>query len=85
MEEAHIATYTPPIEAKGKPADQTELLHSRYELVYLIFQFFISLAVLIGIFLLIVVFQEAAIASGGVALATIIVSYWIGISGKKLV
>jgi hypothetical protein len=68
---------------QGKAADQTELLQSRYELVYLIFQFMISLAVLVGVFLLIVVFQEAAIASGGIALAVIVVSYWLGLSGKR--
>jgi len=72
------------IQAQGRPANQTELLQSRYKLVYLIFQFLISLAVLIGVFLLIVVFQQGAVASGGIALATLVVSYWLGLGGKKL-
>jgi hypothetical protein len=83
MEEQQ-ATYRPESPPRGLPADQTELLTARYELVYLIFQFLISLAVLVGVFLLIVVFQEGAIASGGVALAAIVVSYWFGISAKRL-
>jgi hypothetical protein len=72
------------IQAQGKPATQTELLAARYELVHLIFQFAISLAVLVGVFLLIVVFQEQAIASGGIALAVLVVSYWLGLSKKHL-
>jgi len=68
---------------QGKPASQTELLQSRYELVYLIFQFLISLAVLIGVFLLIVVFQQGTVASGGIALSTLVVSYWLGLRGTK--
>ena len=67
----------------GEPASQTQLLHSRYELVYLVFQFLISLAVLIGVFLLIVVFQQAAVASGGIALSTLVVSYWLGLNVKR--
>lgn len=68
----------------GTPANQTQLLQSRFELTYLIFQFLISLAVLIGVFLLIVVFQQGTVASGGIALSTLVVSYWLGISSKKL-
>jgi hypothetical protein len=71
------------LSVQARPADETELLHARYELVYLVFQFAISLAVLVGVFLLIVVFQEQAIASGGIALAVLVVSYWLGLSTSK--
>jgi hypothetical protein len=84
MEEANAATRG--LVLHNAPATQNELLQSRYELVYLIFQFAISLAVLIGVFLLIVVFQQGAVASGGIALSTIVVSYWLGLGlgGRKL-
>jgi len=79
MEEAHAAH-----QHINEPATQNELLQSRFELVYLIFQFLISLSVLVGVFLLIVVFQNEAVSSGGIALATLVVSYWFGLGGKKL-
>jgi len=79
MEEAHVAH-----QHINEPATQNELLQSRFELVYLIFQFLISLSVLVGVFLLIVVFQNEAVSSGGIALATLVVSYWFGLGGKKL-
>jgi hypothetical protein len=70
-------------EEVSQPASQAQLLQSRYELVYLVFQFLISLAVLIGVFLLIVVFQQGTVASGGIALSTLVVSYWLGLNVKR--
>ena len=89
-EQAALPTSLPSQSSQGMPqhllASEEQKLESRYELLYLIFQFLISLSVLVGIFLLIVVFQEAgtAVASGGVALATVVVSYWFGISRKRV-
>ena len=60
------------------PATQTQMLQARYELVYLIFQFLVSLAVLVGAFLVIVSFQEPQAIGGAVAVTTLVVTYWFG-------
>jgi hypothetical protein len=72
-----------PSSTEGRKADQTELLESRYELVHLVFQFLISFAVLVGVFYVVVITQDVAAASGGVALATLIVLYWLGLTKTK--
>jgi len=85
MEEAnvHLAQTTATSYPHNAPATQNELLQSRFELVYLIFQFLISLAVLLGVFMLIVVFPNEAVVSGGVALAAVVVTYWFGLGSKR--
>ena len=66
-------------QAQSLPATQTQILQARYELVYLVFQFLISLAVLVGAFMIIVTFQEPQAIGGAVAVATVTVTYWFGI------
>lgn len=61
------------------PATQTQILQARYELVFLIFQFAVSLAVLVGAFLIIVNYQEAQAVGGATAVSTLVVSYWFGV------
>jgi len=60
------------------PATQSQILQARYELVYLIFQFLVSLAVLVGAFLVIVTYNEPQAIGGAVAVSTVVVTYWFG-------
>lgn len=50
----------------------------RYDVLHLIFEFLLSALILAGGFSLLVVYRDPNIASGVVAVSTLVISYWFG-------
>lgn len=53
-------------------------LANRYDLVHLCFEFALSALVLGGAFAILVEYRDPNVASGVVAVSTLVISYWFG-------
>jgi len=53
-------------------------LNNRYDIIHLIFEFALSALVLGGAFAILVEYRDPNVASGVVAVSTLVISYWFG-------
>jgi hypothetical protein len=59
-------------------SEQAAKLNARYDILHLCFEFLLSALILLGGYLILVVYHDPSVSSGVVAVSTLVISYWFG-------
>lgn len=59
-------------------SEQAAKLNNRYDIIHLCFEFLLSALILGGSYAILVVYRDPNVASGVVAISTLVISYWFG-------
>lgn len=51
-------------------------LNNRYDIIHLVFEFLLSALILSGSYAILVAYRDPNVASGVVAISTLVISYW---------
>jgi hypothetical protein len=64
--------------ASETASEQAAKLSNRYDIIHLCFEFLLSALILGGGFVILVQYRDPNVASGVVAVSTLVISYWFG-------
>ena len=85
MHNGDTAVIEPPMQGQARTAQSTqtsndlaERLNNRYDVIHLCFEFLLSGLILTGSYAILVVYHDPNVASGVVAISTLVISYWFG-------